>query len=96
MQDDSEDQKTGGIPLAASSADDVDESLVRVSDVDRNDAVNRIQQAMATGHIGFEEIDERFEKAYSAKTHGELDVVLADLPVPDNPAHLHTRHHHWT
>lgn len=39
-----------------------------------------MQQAFAEGRLDDTEFDERMRAALMAKTHGELDVLLADLP----------------
>ncbi|MER6630247.1 DUF1707 domain-containing protein [Streptomyces sp. NPDC000987] len=51
---------------------------------DRDTAVRRVQEAYAAGHLSHEEMDERLQRALTARTHGELSPVLASLP-PENP-----------
>ncbi|MFI9047006.1 DUF1707 domain-containing protein [Streptomyces sp. NPDC053427] len=52
----------------------------RVSEDDRDMAVQRLQEAYAEGHISHEEMDERLNQALTAKAHGELVSALAALP----------------
>lgn len=54
-------------------------------DHERQTMVRRVQQAMADGHLDFEEIDDRFESIYRAQTRAELAAVIADLPAPPAP-----------
>ena len=60
----------------------------RASDRDRDAVLQRVQQAFAEGRLDDTEFDQRMRAALTAKTHGELDVLLTDLPAtaPDKPA----------
>jgi hypothetical protein len=58
----------------------------------RQIAVEQIQRAMATDVIRFEELDERFEKIYAARTRAELDAALHGLPLPPPPKAPTPRH----
>ena len=53
---------------------------VRASDRERDAVVQRVQQAFAEGRLDDTEFDERMRAALTARTHGDLDVLLADLP----------------
>jgi hypothetical protein len=60
-----------------------DESRVpatRASDRDRDAVVQRVQDAFAEGRLDDAEFDERMRAALNARTYGELDVLLTDLP----------------
>lgn len=61
---------------------------LRVSDADREAAAEVLRNAAGEGRITFEELDERLEAAYAAKTYGDLAAVTADLPAagPQPPA----------
>lgn len=52
----------------------------RVKDVDRNTAVERLQDAFTEGHLSQEEMETRLQLALTAVTHGELSSALASLP----------------
>ncbi|MEU8914721.1 DUF1707 domain-containing protein [Streptomyces nigrescens] len=52
----------------------------RISDGDRDTAIERLQEAFAQGYINREEMDERLQAALTAKTHGDLVPVLDSLP----------------
>jgi len=53
---------------------------LRASDRERDAVVQRIQQAFAEGRLDDTEFDERMRTALTARTHADLDVLLADLP----------------
>jgi len=53
---------------------------VRASDQERDAVVQRVQQAFAEGRLDDAEFDERMRAALTARTHADLDVLLADLP----------------
>ena len=53
---------------------------VRASDRERDAVVQRVQQAFAEGRLDDGEFDERMRAALTARTHADLDVLLADLP----------------
>lgn len=57
----------------------------RVTDAERDDAVARLRAAVAEGALDLDEMGERVESAYRARTAGELALVLDDLPVPAQP-----------
>ena len=57
-----------------------DHSLMRVSDSDREQAAEVLREAAGHGRITMDELDERLELAYAAKTYGDLAAVTRDLP----------------
>jgi hypothetical protein len=59
-----------------------DPSRMRVSDSDRHKVAEVLRTAAGEGRIDLEELDERLEAAYTAKTYGELVPLTIDLPVP--------------
>lgn len=60
---------------------EVDPSRLRVSDEDRHTVAEVLRQAAGEGRIDLEELDERLEATYRAKTYGELVPITADLPL---------------
>lgn len=60
----------------------------RAADTDREAAAERLRRAVNEGRLDLGEYDERLGHVYAAKTYGELDRVLADLPaaLPDAPS----------
>lgn len=55
---------------------------LRAADSDREAVVERLRTAAAEGRLDLGEYDQRVGEAYAAKTYGELDRLLADLPGP--------------
>ncbi|MEO7351409.1 MAG: DUF1707 domain-containing protein [Marmoricola sp.] len=61
---------------------------LRLSDADRESAVELLSEQYALGRLTKEEFDERSDAVWSAKTQGDLAPVFVDLPVgsPSTPA----------
>lgn len=55
-------------------------ATLRASDADREQVAERLRQATAEGRLVAEELEERLEAVFAARTYGELDAVVADLP----------------
>jgi hypothetical protein len=53
---------------------------VRVSDADREDAIDVLNAAFAEGRLAREEHAERVERALGSRTYAELATVSGDLP----------------
>ena len=51
-----------------------------VGDADRNGVVDLLKEAHAVGYLTLDETDERLGAALKARTRGELDRLVADLP----------------
>jgi hypothetical protein len=51
------------------------------SDADREHVADLLQHATAEGRLSADELDERLEALYQSRTYGELDALVADLPV---------------
>jgi len=52
----------------------------RVSDLEREDAAERLRAAAGEGRLSYTELEDRLEQTYGAKTYGELVKVTSDLP----------------
>jgi hypothetical protein len=55
-------------------------ATLKASDADREQIAERLREATAEGRLLAEELEERLEATFSARTYGELDAVVADLP----------------
>ena len=62
-----------------------DASRLRISDEDRHKVAEVLRQAAGEGRIDLDELEERLEAAYRAKTYGDLVPITADLPVAGAP-----------
>jgi hypothetical protein len=58
---------------------------VRASDLDRETIAEQLRMAAGDGRLDFDELDERLDAAYGAKTYGELEPLVADLPGARHP-----------
>lgn len=57
-------------------------SALRASDSDRDRVAERLREATAEGRLRTDELEDRLGAAFSARTYGELDPLVADLPSP--------------
>jgi hypothetical protein len=57
-----------------------DVPAVRASDADRDRVVARLREHCAEGRLTLEEFSARVDEAYSARTVGDLETVLRELP----------------
>jgi len=53
---------------------------LRAADSDRQFVAERLQAALNEGRLTLSEYDERLEQTYAARTYGDLDRLLDDLP----------------
>jgi Domain of unknown function (DUF1707) len=74
----------GEVPAAGTAGDGAAGAsgglATRASDRERDAVVQRIQQAFAEGRLDDTEFDERMRAALTARTHADLDALVADLP----------------
>jgi hypothetical protein len=54
----------------------------RAADSDREATAERLRDAAGDGRLEPDELEQRVEAAYSARTYGELAKLTADLPEP--------------
>jgi hypothetical protein len=67
----------------------VERSELRVSDGERQAAVDRLRLAHDEGRLDLEEYDRRLAAAYASVTYGDLDQLFLDLPAPGTAPLLH-------
>lgn len=53
----------------------------RIADADRESVIEELHGHMLVGRITTEEFEERVGSAHTARTRGDLDAVLIDLPI---------------
>jgi len=53
---------------------------IRASDADRDRTASLLREHLAAGRLSPEEFSERLDRAFAAKTVGEIDTLLKDLP----------------
>ena len=59
---------------------------LRAADADRERFVEALRQHHVDGRLTAEELAERTERAYAARTFGDLDALATDLPPLQSPA----------
>src|SRR5215208_193067 len=57
----------------------------RASDAEREHHAELLREHAAQGRLTLEELEERLDRVYAARTYGDLAPVVADLPVPERP-----------
>lgn len=57
-----------------------DRGNLRASDSDRERVADILRQAAGDGRLTMEELDERLDAVYAAKTYAELEPITKDLP----------------
>src|SRR5436189_4451817 len=67
---------------------EVDHDL-RASDEDRERAAQLLRDSAGDGRLDVDELSERLDHVYAAKTHGELSSVTSDLPAPARRSRRH-------
>jgi hypothetical protein len=64
-------------------------SHLRVSDEQRDRAAEELREHFTAGRLTEEELSDRIQAAYQARTGADLEALLADLPrLPASPAEL--------
>jgi DUF1707 SHOCT-like domain len=55
-------------------------SGIRASDAEREQLISELNEHMVAGRLGTDELEERTQAAYAARTTAELDALRHDLP----------------
>ena len=61
------------------------EPALRIGDAERERAADRLRRAAGEGRLTPEELEERLEAAFAARTEAELAPLMADLPPAPRP-----------
>jgi len=64
-----------------------DRANLRASDADRDHVADLLRHASAEGRLTSDELEERMRTALVARTYGELDPLVADLPPSGTSPH---------
>ncbi|MET9293779.1 DUF1707 domain-containing protein [Streptomyces sp. NPDC003077] len=78
-----------GLPSAVAEGD------LRASDADRDRIADILREALAQGRLDAEEHSERIDALYRAKTMGELQPLIRDLPEAANHHRPAPGPYHW-
>jgi hypothetical protein len=65
--------------------DTPDPSQLRISDQDRHHVAEVLREAAGEGRIDFEELDQRLDATYAARTYADLVPITLDLPATPTP-----------
>ncbi|MEC3894268.1 DUF1707 SHOCT-like domain-containing protein [Nocardiopsis sp. LDBS1602] len=57
-----------------------DMSRMRISDAERDQVAEILREAAGEGRLDLDELDERLNAVYAAKTYADLEPIVADLP----------------
>jgi hypothetical protein len=57
---------------------------LRISDDDRHQVAEVLRRAAGEGRLDLDELEERLESAFAAKTYGQLEPLVRDLPVHES------------
>jgi uncharacterized protein DUF1707 len=60
-------------------------ATLRASDADRDAVAERLRKAAVEGRLEPDELEQRLDAALRARTYGQLDRLLADLPSDARP-----------
>jgi Domain of unknown function (DUF1707) len=61
------------------------ELTIRVADADRERVAEQLRRAAGEGRLAPEELEERLEAAFAARTQADLAPLVADLPAESPP-----------
>jgi uncharacterized protein DUF1707 len=61
-------------------------SEIRVSDAEREAVASQLRDNFADGRLTLDELNERLDLAFAAKTRADLNVLTRDLPMTPRPA----------
>ena len=70
--------------------DTPDPSQLRISDQDRHQVAEVLREAEGEGRIDLDELDQRLDATYAARTYADLVPITLDLPATP-PTHLPSR-----
>src|SRR3989442_10067482 len=74
-----------GFPVLATEGTMATEYNVRVGDADREAVAAQLREHFADGRLTLEELNERLDQAFAAKTKADLNTVMRDLPQATRP-----------
>jgi uncharacterized membrane protein len=74
------------VPYGGQQGGGSDPAQLRISDADRHQVAEILRQAAGEGRLDIDELDQRLEQTYAARTYADLVPITHDLP-----AHPHQR-----
>jgi Domain of unknown function (DUF1707)/2TM domain len=61
------------------------EPTLRASDAEREQHAELLREHAAQGRLTVDELDQRLDRVFAARTLGELVPIVGDLPAPERP-----------
>jgi len=61
------------------------DTTLRASDAEREHHAELLREHAAQGRLTVDELEERLDRVYAARTRGELEPIVADLPAAHRP-----------
>ena len=74
------------VPYAGAPGGGSDPTRLRISDAERHQVAEILREAAAEGRLDIDELDQRLEQTYAARTYADLVPITLDLP-----SHPHQR-----
>ena len=74
------------VPYGGQPSGGTDPARLRISDAERHEVAEILRQAAGEGRLDIDELDQRLEQTYAARTYADLVPITLDLP-----AHPHAR-----
>jgi hypothetical protein len=71
----------------------MNEPAIRIGDADRERVAEQLRRAAGEGRLAPEELEERLEAAFAARTEADLAPLVADLPPEPRPRPSGGRRH---
>jgi uncharacterized protein DUF1707 len=68
---------------------------IRASDSDREQVAEQLRVATAEGRLTTDELEDRLGALYAARTYGEIDALVEDLPAIPSSDPVHSRVPGW-
>jgi len=73
------------VPYGRKPSGGTDPAQLRISDSDRHQVAEILRQAAGEGRLDIDELDQRLEQTYAARTYADLVPITLDLPAHPHP-----------
>src|SRR4051795_10961011 len=76
------------VPYGGQQGGADDPRQLRISDAERHQVAEILRQAAGEGRLDLEELEQRLEQTYAARTYADLVPITLDLPAHPHPRPL--------
>jgi uncharacterized membrane protein len=73
------------VPYGGQPSGGTDPARLRISDAERHQVAEILRQAAGEGRLDMDELDQRLEQTYAARTYADLVPITLDLPAHPHP-----------